>query len=171
MPKATARIVPPSWRPSFDFSMEQPPSISEVPTVSVPTGEGLGGGYCTPPNQKSGERSELIDRGSGRSVEARFCCVAVCGASRACVIVVTIWNNYLQGYKDLGGVRCAIFSPRKGVRCAIKKGVRCAVDNSKCPRVPTDHIGTFSVDNFQPVDNFQTSPLTHFLANPRNARS
>ena len=26
-------------------------------------GEGLGGGYCTPPNQKSGERSELVFRG------------------------------------------------------------------------------------------------------------
>ncbi len=38
MPEATARIVPSSWMPSFDFSIKQPPAVSKTPTVSKPPG-------------------------------------------------------------------------------------------------------------------------------------
>ena len=39
----------------------------------MPPGEGLGGGYCTPPNQKSGERSERIFQGGlGGCFRLRF---------------------------------------------------------------------------------------------------
>ena len=40
------------WRPSFGFSVDLSPSVPVVAAVSATSGEGLGGGYCTPPNRR-----------------------------------------------------------------------------------------------------------------------
>jgi len=45
------------WKPSFGFSVGFPPFFPVVASrfSLLASGEGLGGGYCTPPNQKLGE--------------------------------------------------------------------------------------------------------------------
>jgi len=82
MPKATARIVPPSWMPSFDFSIEQPPIVSKTPTVSKPPGRVWEGATVPLPieNQVSvansltggpgGNRAEKLS--TGRALRARL---------------------------------------------------------------------------------------------------
>lgn len=47
------------------------------------SGEGLGGGYRTPPNRTRCERSELVLGGS-EVVKTHFYCIAAYGVSRAC---------------------------------------------------------------------------------------
>ena len=91
--------------PSFDFSIKQPPTVSEAPTVSKSPGRVWEGATVPLPikNQVSVAN-------------------ALCGVSRARAIVVTIRNNYLQGYKDLGGVRCGRFLDKKGSDVEDKKG-------------------------------------------------
>ena len=65
----------------------------------MPPGEGLGGGCCTPPNQKSGERSELIfSFASGRIFEL--------STGLACVL----------------NVQCVLCVPRAITLCAASKG-------------------------------------------------
>ena len=64
----------------------------------MPPGEGLGGGCCTPPNQKSGERSELIfSFASGRIFEL--------STGLACVL----------------NVQCVLCVPRAITLCAASK--------------------------------------------------
>ena len=62
----------PSWRPSFGFSAIVLPTVPVIAVGSEPHGEGLGGGYCTPPNRTRRERSELVLGGSGGYFDPRF---------------------------------------------------------------------------------------------------
>ena len=82
MLKATARIVPPSWMPSFDFSIEQPPSVSEVLTVFKPPGRVWEGATAPLPIKNWVSEANSLDRGvwgerteklsTGRALRARL---------------------------------------------------------------------------------------------------
>ena len=67
MPKATARIVPPSWMPSFDFSIEQPPIVSKTPTVFKPPGRVWEGATVPLPIKNQVSEANAFSGGSGGS--------------------------------------------------------------------------------------------------------
>ena len=60
----------------FWFSSIGLPSVPVVAGDGWPLGEGLGGGYRTPPNRTRRERSELVCGGSGGYFDPPFYCIA-----------------------------------------------------------------------------------------------
>jgi hypothetical protein len=69
---------PLACRTVFVFSVVVPPTVPVVAAVRVPSGEGLGGGYCTPPNGRDVSEAntfvtlrEVIHR-TGQNLTTRF---------------------------------------------------------------------------------------------------
>ena len=85
----------------FWFSAIVLPAVPVVAVGIEPHGEGLGGGYCTPPNRTRCERSELV-LGGPELLKRLFAALQQTVFRAPTRIVVTICNSYLQGYKDLG---------------------------------------------------------------------